>query len=177
MATDKSDIKQAAEELIRKLHIMTLATAGEGGPWAAPVYYLFHGGGFYFFSNPRSRHISDVFQSGRAAASIHDNSEGWADIRGVQMEGRIDEPGGSVESIKACFLYVKRFSFIKELVGRDSGLEIEKLEKAFNARWYRFLPERALYMDNSIEFGFRERVDFGEQNDGAQRPGDEGGSQ
>jgi hypothetical protein len=50
---------------------------------------------------------------------------------------------------------VRRFSFIEELVGEGNNLELEQLEKAFNAGWYRFVVERALYMDNSVAVGVR----------------------
>ena len=67
---------------------MTLATASHHIAWAAPVYYVSKGSHFYFFSNPKSRHILETLASGQAAATIYEESSQWQALKGIQMSGK-----------------------------------------------------------------------------------------
>lgn len=161
--------KSAALDLIQSEHIMTLATSDQGQAWAAPVYYVYSGYCFWFFSSPSSRHISSIQPAGSAAAAIYAPSRGWRDIRGLQMQGHIEKASSSAAALGAVALYIKRFSFISELLpGHSPGAgasslitpDLEGLEKAFRAKWYCFIPERIYYSDNSISFGYRECIEL-----------------
>ncbi len=159
MPDNQSDIKKAALDIIDMQQVITIATSDNGVPWAAPVYYIFYDGLFYFFSKPDSRHIADSLNTGKSAASIHSESSGWADIRGVQMEGVISAVGINKSSGIAFSRYIKKFNFIKEI--KQSGASIKdlsSLESTFKVKFYKLKPDTAYYIDNSIRFGFRERV-------------------
>ena len=45
-----AEIAERAAELINRQNTMTLATSCGKSAWAAPVYYVYHSGLFYFFS-------------------------------------------------------------------------------------------------------------------------------
>lgn len=168
IAADKH-MQTAALELVQNEHIMTLAVAGNGHPWAAPVYYIYSGHSFWFFSSPASAHIQGAQPDGRAAAAIYAPSAGWQDIRGLQMTGVLEAARASTITLAALARYVKRFAFIDELLrtqtlppGFNSGasLDLKTLEEAFRVKWYRFIPELACYVDNRTAFGHRERVEL-----------------
>lgn len=159
--TGQDIITEKARNLITSQHIMTLAVEDEGQPWAAPVYYVFWAGCFWFFSSMESRHIRCAQRSGRAAAAIHTPSRGWQDIKGVQMEGTIEPGGFGLQSIQAFQLYMMRFSFIGDMLPVSPVLaSIKDLESVFKARWYRFVPQNIIYTDNEIHFGFRQQLDL-----------------
>ena len=159
MSEKNPDIKQAAMAIIESQHVMTIASADNGSPWAAPVYYIFYDGSFYFFSKPDSRHITDTMNKGKAAASIHADSSGWADIRGIQMSGVISAAGINRTSGNAFKNYIKRFNFISEIKNvASSAKDIGSLESAFKVKFYKLTPLSLYYLDNSIRFGFRETV-------------------
>jgi hypothetical protein len=46
---DANQLKILARGLIGEQSTVTLATCGQNGPWAAPVYYVFLKSAFYFF--------------------------------------------------------------------------------------------------------------------------------
>ena len=159
MPEKQPDLKKASFEIINSQHVMTIASACNGIPWSAPVYYIFFEGSFYFFSKPTSRHIMDALNTKKAAASIHSESSGWADIRGLQFAGEISTSGINTSSGKAFSLYIKKFNFINDIKTTASSIkDILSLESAFKVKFYRLKPETVYYLDNSISFGFKERV-------------------
>ena len=146
------------EKLIHSCHIMTLGTTDIKSVWTAPVYYIYLNSGFYFFSKATSRHILHTEVSGKAAASIHNNPQGWADIQGVQMEGVVSRAGCGKKSRQAFSAYVKRFPFVHEIMGGSFSGSLEGFTEQFKVRWYIFVPEKMVYLDNSVGFGFRRQI-------------------
>jgi uncharacterized protein len=155
------EINRKALELVHSQHIITLATCDSERAWASPLYYVLNSGCFYFFSNPDSRHIINGLDNSLVAASIHEASSGWADIRGVQMEGRLSEAGFDISSTGAYALYISRFSFIRDIGKTLSPMStFAAIEASFKVKWYKYVPEKTYYLDNSIRFGYREEVEL-----------------
>jgi len=155
------EISKKALEVLHSQHIITLATSDEKRAWASPLYYVLKSGIFYFFSNPESRHIVNSLGGKIVAGSVHEPSSGWADIRGVQMEGHIEEAGFDMGSTTAYALYLSRFSFIRDMGKVISPMStFAAIEASFKVKWYKYVPTRVYYLDNSIRFGYREEVDL-----------------
>jgi uncharacterized protein YhbP (UPF0306 family) len=93
---------------------MTLATRSDADAWAAPVYYVFFESAFYFLSSPDSRHITEAFENGQAAAAIYASGSTWQEIRGLQMTGSIGAVSGKIEAIQGLSEYLKKFPFTKD---------------------------------------------------------------
>jgi uncharacterized protein YhbP (UPF0306 family) len=129
---------------------MTLATAGpDGQPHAAPVYFAASPNGdalrLYFFSDPASQHSQDLGRDPRAAAAFYPESQGWQEIRGVQMRGEA-RPVAAGEAWNAGWkCYVGKFPFVEGL----------KLIVARNTL-YCFEPVWLRVVDNRRSFGFKE---------------------
>ncbi len=100
--------KEPFWNLVDSVRTMTLATAGETGPWSAPVYYLYRDKQFYFFSSPSSRHIQEG--EGRACAAsifrVHDRVDR---LEGLQMSGSIQVQKPGVRAAAAAGAYARRF--------------------------------------------------------------------
>lgn len=161
MENTSYDISMKALELLHSQHIMTIGTCDDKRPWVSPLYYVLNSGSFYFFSNPESRHIINGMGEKLVAASVHETSSGWADIRGVQMEGRLSEAGFDMSSTAAYALYISRFSFIRDIGKVLSPLStFAAIEASFKVKWYKYQPSQVYYLDNSIRFGYREEVDL-----------------
>ena len=143
-----------AAELIASQRTVVLATA-DPEPWAAPVYYLFRNGRFYFFSSADSRHVAAALASGTCAGSIFRDSDNWREIEGLQMNGRARRSHRrGVEADAAFDGYVKRFPTVREfLTGATLGLDA--FLRQFRTRMYSFTPERVHYLNNSGGFGSR----------------------
>ena len=159
--TETPDLQKAALDIIDAQKIMTIATSASDSPWAAPVYYIYHKNAFYFFSKETSRHITAALNTEKAAVSIFFDSSSWSDIRGLQMEGRIKASGIASESGHAFNAYIKKYNFISDIKNAASSKDdIVSIEAAFNVKFYKFTPTFVYYTDNSIRYGFREKVDL-----------------
>jgi LSD1 subclass zinc finger protein len=144
-------LPQRVSEFLTCHHVMTIATQGDGGPWAAAVFYVHDGEGLVFLSSPGSRHCRNLMQYPRGAATIQDECEAWTEIKGIQLEGTVTELSGAGESV-ARKSYAQRFPMVR---GLDSAAA--PIAKALaQVRWYRLLPERLRFIDNSMGFGHRE---------------------
>lgn len=137
---------------------MTLATSNNAEAWAAPVYYVFHDSGFYFLSDPQSRHIQEALEGGQVSAAIHAPSFDWQEIRGMQMSGQVEHVSGKIEALKAAGAYLRKFPFTKDFFTSGITLDIAAFESRFGVKLYRFDPSLTYYLDNKIRFGFREEV-------------------
>ena len=85
------DARRQVIEYLQAHRVMTIATAGEGGPCAAAVFYASRDLEFYFVSAPRSRHCSNAQVDPRVAVTIHEDYAEWSAIQGVQMSGVVRE--------------------------------------------------------------------------------------
>jgi len=154
----EQDLKNMTEDLIKAQSTMTLATAMENIAWAAPVYYAYLKYRFYFFSAPASRHIQESLASNQASSAIYAPASTWQEIRGVQMSGSVENISPGLEAIEAVRAYLKKFAFTKEFFSPGQALDLSAFTSRFRVKLYRFKPSLIYYMDNSIRFGFREKV-------------------
>jgi uncharacterized protein len=155
---DRDELRWLALDLINSASTMTLATSGRNTAWAAPVYYVYQGGGFFFFSKPDSRHIEEALAAGFAGAAIHAHAESWQHIRGLQMSGVIRKSRIGLNAISAMQAYLKKFPFTKEFFKDDQQMDLNGFISRFKVSLYHFKPELVYYQDNQIRFGFREEI-------------------
>jgi uncharacterized protein YhbP (UPF0306 family) len=132
---------------------MTLATQGADGPWAAAVFYAADGHSLIFLSSPTSRHCVNLALDARCAATIQEDCRDWAQIKGIQLEGQVRELQGEEES-RAQRLYGEKFPIVGPLANMPPAI-VKALAKV---RWFRLLPERMYFIDNSKGFGHREEI-------------------
>jgi uncharacterized protein YhbP (UPF0306 family) len=156
--SDLNHISRLANKLIHEKFTMTLATACRDAAWAAPVYFVFCNGGFYFFSNPRSRHIRQTLGSGQAAAAIYEESAQWEGLKGIQMSGKIEAVSPGTGAVNAFRAYVDKFPLIRSFISDPASFNLEGIFSLFQARLYCFVPELLVYMDNTIHFGFKKEI-------------------
>jgi uncharacterized protein YhbP (UPF0306 family) len=138
---------ETVRDLLADRTTLTLASAGENGPWAADVYFVRVGTGLYFHSSPESRHSREFQADPRAAGTVHADAKGWRDIRGLQLEGTVTEVESKVEKGRAVAAYFLKFPFAAEVFARK-GL-------AGKVRIYKLTPSRVLLIANSEKFGER----------------------
>jgi uncharacterized protein YhbP (UPF0306 family) len=142
-------------DYLRAHHVMTLATHGAGGPWAAAVFYVNDGFTLYFLSGPKSRHALNLAGHPRVAATVQTDYADWPEIKGVQLEGVAGEITGAEEK-RARALYGGKFPVVGKLAKAPAAI-VAALAKV---RWYRVVPERLHFVDNSVGFGHRDEVEL-----------------
>jgi uncharacterized protein YhbP (UPF0306 family) len=145
---------QVADYLARH-HVMTLATQGAEGPWAAAVFYAADGASLVFLSAPNTRHCRNLAHDSRCAATIQEDYREWPEIKGIQLEGRVIELQGDEEK-RAQSLYGEKFPVVGPLAKLPPAI-VKALAKV---RWYRLVPEHLHFIDNSQGFGHREEIDL-----------------
>lgn len=152
------DLRETVLEYLKEHNTMTLATAADCSPWAAAVFYVNEGFTLYFLSEPQSRHSRNAALNPAVAVTIHEDYPDWRQIKGVQMEGRVERVTSRKEKAKAMAAYVGKYPFVAEMLLSSGALFKLVSRKARGVKWYRFAPTRVLFTDNERGFGHREEV-------------------
>lgn len=134
-------------------NVMTLATQGMDGPWAAAVFYASDDCSLIFLSSSSTRHCRNLAQDARCAATIQEDYNSWSRIKGIQLEGRVTELQGEEER-RAQRVYGEKFPIASSL-GKVPSAIVKALAKV---SWFRLVPEHFYFIDNSKGFGHREKM-------------------
>jgi hypothetical protein len=141
------------QSYLRNHHVATLATCGHEGPWGAAVFYVNQGSTLFFLSSPKSRHCLNLVQNPHVAVTIQEDCSDWLEIKGVQIEGRVTEISGEEEDL-ARKLYGEKFPVVGMLAQAPAAI-VKALAKV---RWYKIVPQRLFFIDNSLGLGNREEI-------------------
>jgi uncharacterized protein len=147
------NLPPATAEYLAQHHVMTLATQGSEGPWAAALFYVRDGDGLIFLSSSTTRHCRDLALQPRCAATIQSEVDDWRAIQGIQIEGEASELHGDERS-RAQQLYGERFPFVRP----GSAPAAIALALA-RVRWYRLRISKLYFIDNQRGLGQREQFD------------------
>ena len=139
-----------AASFLQRHHVMTLATQGADGPWAAAVFYAVDGQDLVFLSAPASRHGRDLAAQPRCAASIQDQETDWRAIQGIQLEASARQLRG-LEAEAAQRVYAERFAFV-----RPGQAPPEIANALAHVQWYRLRIARLYFIDNASGLGRRQ---------------------
>ncbi len=134
-------------------NVMTLATSGPEGAWAAAVFYANTDFTLYFVSSPKSRHARDIEREPRVAAAIHEDYRDWRAIRGLQLSGNVERlEGAARDAALAC--YRRKFGFLD-----NPGAALAPVLAALGkAACYRLTPSELYFIDNAAGFGQRSAI-------------------
>jgi uncharacterized protein len=133
-------------------HVMTLATQGPLGLWAAAVFYANDGFDLYFLSAGETRHAQNIAASPLVAATVQADYDEWAAIKGIQLEGTVQMLTGKRRE-EAVALYATRYDFLRK--------PVSVIEAALvRVNWYCLTPARLYFVDNSRGFGHRDEIDL-----------------
>jgi uncharacterized protein YhbP (UPF0306 family) len=144
------DAERRARDYLVGHHVMTVATNGPEGLWAAAVFYANDGFQLYFLSAGHTRHARNMAASPQVAATIQEDYADWAAIKGIQLEGTV-RPLAGQERDMAIALYAKKFSFLTQ--------PVSVVEAALaRVNWYCLSPSRLYFVDNGRGFGHRDEI-------------------
>lgn len=145
-----NDMRQLVLAYLRQHQVLTLATIGPEGPWAAAVFYVNKDFSFYFLSARHTRHAQNMFMNPRVAATIQEDYKDWPAIKGIQLEGIVSQLKGA-DRKRAQAIYEEKYPFIK-----NAASEI-RLGLA-RVNWYELLTDRVYFIDNSKGLGHRDEI-------------------
>ena len=144
------DPQQLALTYLQQHRVMTLATHGPDGVWAAAVFYASEGFDLYFLSAGHTRHAGNIAFEPRIAATIQEDYADWAGIQGIQLAGVVTQLSGP-ERLKAIGVYQTKFKFLAQ-----APIAIRAAFEKVN--WYWVRPYQLYFVDNSRGFGHRDEI-------------------
>ncbi len=145
-----SELRAAALDYLQQHHVVTLATCTAADLWAAAVFYVNSGFDLIFLSAGHTRHAQNLAANPQVAAAIQADYTDWREIKGIQLEGRVQQLTGA-EREMAITLYKTRFPFLQDAP--------PPVQRAFDqVNWYRLTPAHLYLIDNSQGFGHRDQV-------------------
>lgn len=151
----RPDLQRVVAQYLHRHHVMTLATCGVDGPWAAAVFFVNVGSALYFLSSPSSRHGRDLAHDPRCAATVQQDTGDWTQIQGIQLEGRAIQLQGEEE-----LLALRRYGEKFPLLAQPDTAPAPIAAALAKVRWYRLHAEHMHFIDNSRGFGQRDTVDL-----------------
>lgn len=156
----REELERVAVELMDSVTTMTLACSVDDQPWAADVYFARQGFDLIFFSSPRSRHSTVFASNPRAAATIHGEYEHWQQIKGLQLEGNVQPVSGTTALARATTTYLRRYPFVRDFLTNPASISREAVAKISKVALFVFRPRSLRYVDNSVGFGTRWRLEI-----------------
>jgi hypothetical protein len=142
--------RQLALDYLATHQVMTLATYGPQGLWAAAVFYANLEFDLYFLSASHTRHAQNLAAEPRAAATIQEDYKDWPAIQGIQLEGIVRLLEGD-ERESAVSLYTVKYPFIEQAT--------PQIQQALTkVNWYCLSPDRLYFIDNSKGLGHRDEI-------------------
>lgn len=147
---DQPDTYATALAYLREHRVMSLATWGDKGVWAAAVFYVNEGFNLYFLSAGHTRHVQNMKAHPEVAATIQEDYQDWQDIQGIQLEGRV-QLLTDINRQTAVTRYQQKFPFLTQA---DAQLQAALTR----VNWYCLSPQKLYFIDNSKGLGHREAL-------------------
>lgn len=144
------DLRRQALDYLQTHHVLSLATTGPEGAWAAAVFYVNIEFDLIFLSAGHTRHVQNFNHTPKVAGAIHEDYQDWPTIQGIQLEGVVVKLKGK-EQVTAVAHYHRKFPFLVN----PSPKIAQALTKV---NWYRLRPSRLYFIDNSKGLGHREEL-------------------
>ena len=143
------DPKQQLINYLAAHHKTVLATVNDhGNPVAHTVEYVNRGATIYFMTFKDTRKVKHIANNPAVAYTVDEDYADWSKIQGVQMEGRASMITAPEEAQTVQGLFIEKFPFLAQMPQKE-GMLLFKVE-----------PEKAMYIDNLIEWGYRDYLQF-----------------
>lgn len=120
-------------KFIKSHHVLTLSTASQNIPWCANCFYAFIEAEkmLVFSSDMDTRHVQEVLENPKVAASIVLETSVVGKVQGVQIEGIMRLPYKEEEK-KVKKAYYKRFPYALAMNSSLWVLEMHNLKMTHN---------------------------------------------
>jgi len=159
---EKEALQKAVLEYLGEHHTVSLATESGGVPHAATVFYVSIGFDLYFLSSPSSRHGENLERNPRVSGTINEDYGKWQLIKGIQLEGHVENVGGILENGRIARAFIKKYPDVADFLVSPRKLGQAIARKVGGVKFYRIRPSRISFINNAIDFGRREELVFPE---------------
>lgn len=151
------DLEQVLQQFLATHNVMTLAVNDENGdPWSVPVYYVHKKWQLVWLSSANTTHSRAIMKSPRVSASIFHAQTSWQNIQGIQLSGEARLIGPVPHHPEILRNFAGKHIFMKsaQIAGSPVATAMAK------SNWYCLEPKRMVWIDNSVEFGYKEELNL-----------------
>jgi len=152
----RDEDRAAVRQMLEAHNTLTVATCGDGEPWAASLFFASDRHlNLFFVSDVRTRHARHIAASAVIVATVNADCARWTDVRGLQIRGRVSVITG-LERMAALRHYLAKFHDVRTLFeAPESDDERTIAERLKAANMYRLQPNWIRLIDNSRWFGYK----------------------
>jgi uncharacterized protein YhbP (UPF0306 family) len=154
------DLRERVLAYLADRTVFNLATAGPAGLWASAVLYVNDGLVLYFTSVAATRHGVNMRATGTIAGTISDECRRFTEMRGLQLEGKVERVDDDAERLRVVRAYLERFPFAVGLWNGESDPRVIARDPGIHG-FYRITPTKLLFTDNEHAPGMREELPIG----------------
>jgi len=154
----EKQLKKTILEYMKNHNTVSLATEKDGMPHAAAVFYVNIGFDLYFLSSPSSRHGENFSYNPRVSATVNKDYSNWLTIKGIQLEGLVENRGGILKNGRIAMAYVKKFPNVADFLLSPQRLGQAIVQKVAKVKFYKLTPSKIYFMNNELDFGHRDEL-------------------
>ncbi|MCP4681989.1 MAG: pyridoxamine 5'-phosphate oxidase [Desulfobacterales bacterium] len=155
---EKKELENTILAYMESHHTASLATEKDGIPHAATVFFINIGFDLYFFSSSTSRHGDNFSHNPTVSATINEDYSEWRSIKGIQMEGLVENIGGILKNPRISKEYIKKFPGVADFLLSPKKLGEAIAKKVAGVDFYRLRPSKIYFLNNELGFGHRDEL-------------------
>lgn len=142
------ELKTKIYEYLADHYYLNLATVSpQGNPMAHTMAYVSEGAVVYLATNKNTRKVQNIMNNPHVAYTVDEDDPDWFDMKALQVEGKASIITDENELREVGEIMVAKFPIAADMPP-DSDIIMIKIK-----------PEIVYYLDYSIEFGYREKID------------------
>jgi len=145
----EKDAKQKVINYLSAHRYLNLATVSpDGTPLAHTVGYVSDGAVVHFVTDKKSRKAKNIMGNQSVAYTVDEDYTDLGSIKGIQMRGKAKLVTDSSVIENILERMAKKFPQMKEMPANPDYV------------FFRIEPEEAYFLDNTVNFGYRDHVVF-----------------
>jgi general stress protein 26 len=143
------ELKDKINQYLANHYYLNLATVDpQGSPMAHTMAYVSKDSIVYLATNKNTRKVLNIIHNPRVAYTVDEDNPDWFDMQALQVEGKASIITDEKELREFGEILVAKFPIAADMPPDPDTLMI-KIE-----------PEVIYYLDYSIEFGHREKLEI-----------------
>jgi general stress protein 26 len=143
------DLKDKIDQYLANHYYLNLATVSlQGNPMAHTLAYVSKDSVVYLATNKNTRKVQNIMHNPHVAYTVDEDDPDWFDMQALQVEGKASIISDEKELREFGEIMMAKFPIAADMPPDPDTIMI-KIE-----------PEAIYYLDYSIEFGHREKLDF-----------------
>jgi uncharacterized pyridoxamine 5'-phosphate oxidase family protein len=146
-----ASVIQKISDYLKNHEYIQLATVDEEQqPHVRTVSVVSKGAVVYFMTDKWSRKVKHFGKNPKVGYVMDEEYKDWTKIQGIQMQGIAEQVTDGKEMQEVMQMFFEKYPLIKNMPQEMSkGMVCIKIK-----------PVSGIFIDNTVQFGYREQVDF-----------------